>query len=54
MSPMDNFNRMKQVVSVSLGSASGDFLREITLAGQRVRLAREGTDGDMDAGAPAN
>ena len=39
---------MKQVVSVSLGSAAGDFTREITLAGQRVRLTREGTNGDMN------
>ena len=38
----------KQVVSVSLGAASGDFVREITLAGHPVRLSREGTDGDMD------
>ena len=39
---------MKQAVSVSLGSVAGDFVREITLAGQTVRLTREGTDGDMD------
>jgi len=39
---------MKQVVSVSLGSAAGDFMREITLAGQKVRLTREGTNGDMN------
>ncbi|MGI4791130.1 MAG: hypothetical protein ACRYFS_20065 [Janthinobacterium lividum] len=39
---------MKQAVSVSLGSAAGDFVREITLAGQRVRLTREGTNGDME------
>ena len=39
---------MKQAVSVSLGSAAGDFRREIILAGQRVQLTREGTDGDMD------
>ena len=38
---------MKQVVSVSLGSASGDFVREVTLAGQTVRLSREGTGGDI-------
>ena len=38
---------MKQVVSVSLGSAAGDFVREVTLAGQLVRLSREGTGGDM-------
>ncbi len=39
---------MKQVVSVSLGSAAGDFVREVTLAGQPMRLAREGTGGDME------
>ena len=39
---------MKQAVSVSLGSAAGDFTREIVLAGQTVRLTREGTGGDMD------
>ena len=38
---------MKHAVSVSLGSSSGDFVREIVLAGQPVRLTREGTDGDM-------
>ena len=38
---------MKQVVSVSLGSAAGDFVREVTLAGQPMRLSREGTGGDM-------
>ena len=41
------WNTMKHVVSVSLGSASGDFVREVELAGQTVRLAREGMDGDM-------
>jgi hypothetical protein len=40
---------MKHVVSVSLGSAAGDFAREVKWAGQTVRLAREGTDGDMDS-----
>jgi hypothetical protein len=39
---------MKHVVSVSLGAKSGDFTREITLDGQRLRLAREGMDGDME------
>ena len=42
---------MKQVVSVSLGSAAGDFVREIVLDGQPVRLIREGVDGDMDRAA---
>ena len=39
---------MKHVISVSLGAKSGDFAREIELAGQMVRLAREGVDGDMN------
>ncbi len=39
---------MKHVVSVSLGAKSGDFTRDITLDGQRLRLAREGMDGDME------
>ena len=39
---------MKYAVSVSLGSSSGDFVREIVLDGQLVYLTREGTNGDMD------
>ena len=39
---------MKQVVSVSLGSKSGDFEREIELDGRKIRVSREGTDGDYD------
>lgn len=39
---------MKHVVSVSLGARTGDFVREVTLDGQRVRLTREGMDGDME------
>jgi hypothetical protein len=39
---------MKNVVSVSLGSTAGDFAREIDLAGQRVHLSREGTNGDIE------
>jgi len=39
---------MKHVVSVSLGSKKGDFQREVELAGQTVRLVREGVDGDYD------
>jgi hypothetical protein len=39
---------MKQVVSVSLGSSSGDFAREIDLDGETISLRREGVDGDMD------
>jgi hypothetical protein len=40
--------RTKQVVSVSLGSTAGDFVREVTLEGQPLRLSREGTNGDME------
>ena len=39
---------MKQVISVSLGSSSGDFEREIDIGGERVHLVREGVDGDME------
>ena len=39
---------MKHVVSVSLGSRKGDFEREVDLAGQAMRLVREGVDGDYD------
>lgn len=39
---------MKHVVSVSLGSTAGDFVREVDLGGARVRLSREGVDGDME------
>lgn len=39
---------MKHVVSISLGSAAGDFVREVELGGELVRLSREGTDGDME------
>jgi hypothetical protein len=39
---------MKRVVSVSLGSPAGDFVREVELAGRRVHLSREGCDGDID------
>ena len=36
------------VVSVSLGSRTGDFTRDITLGGQQIRLTREGTDGNFE------
>lgn len=39
---------MKHVVSVSLGASSGDFAREIELAGQPIHLSREGTNGDIE------
>jgi hypothetical protein len=39
---------MKHAISVSLGSSSGDFSREIELDGQPIRLERVGTNGDME------
>ncbi|HEX5323837.1 MAG TPA: hypothetical protein VFW40_08635 [Capsulimonadaceae bacterium] len=39
---------MKHAVSVSLGSTAGDFARDIELAGRRVHLSREGTNGDIE------
>jgi len=39
---------MKQVVSVSLGSPTGDFEREIVMGNETVHLVREGVDGDME------
>lgn len=39
---------MKRVVSVSLGAAAGNFVREIAIRGETVQLAREGMDGDME------
>lgn len=38
---------MKRVVSVSLGSTQRDHACEIELLGERVSIARIGTDGDM-------
>jgi hypothetical protein len=37
---------MRNVVSVSLGARSGDFVREAELDGELFTLSREGTDGD--------
>ena len=39
---------MKNVISVSLGSEAGDFVREIEAGGFAVRLSREGTNGDFE------
>jgi hypothetical protein len=39
----------KTVVSVSLGSKNGDFVRETVVNGVNVTISREGTDGDMEA-----
>jgi hypothetical protein len=42
---------MKRAVSVSIGSSTRDKAVEIKLLGERVRLERIGTDGDMEAAA---
>jgi hypothetical protein len=38
---------MKRVVSVSLGSSSGNMQEEAEFLGERFRIEREGTDGDV-------
>ena len=42
---------MKRAVSVSIGSSTRDKVVEIKLLGERVRIERIGTDGDMEAAA---
>src|SRR5579872_2805978 len=42
---------MRNVVSVSLGSPTGDFEREINLGGDTVHLVREGMNGDQEKAA---
>ena len=42
---------MKRAVSVSIGSSRRDKAVEIDLLGERVRLERIGTDGDMEKAA---
>src|SRR3989304_816032 len=42
---------MKRAVSVSLGSSRRDKVVEIELLGERIRLERIGTDGDMEKAA---
>ena len=42
---------MKTAVSVSIGSSTRDKAVEIKLLGERVRIERIGTDGDMEAAA---
>lgn len=42
---------MKRAVSISLGSSTRDKAVEIKLLGERIRLERIGTDGDMQAAA---
>jgi hypothetical protein len=39
---------MKQVVSISIGSSRRDHSVDVDVLGERVRIWREGTDGDMD------
>ncbi|MFS8524198.1 MAG: hypothetical protein FWJ83_04960 [Limnochordales bacterium] len=39
---------MKRIVSVSIGSSERDHAAELELMGQRVRVERIGTDGDID------
>lgn len=39
---------MKQAVSISLGSSSRDKAVEIELLGEKVRIERRGTDGDVE------
>jgi len=40
---------VKKVVSVSIGSSVRDHEVELELDGQRIRIRREGTDGDIEA-----
>lgn len=42
---------MKRAVSISIGSSKRNKAVEITLLGERVRIERIGTDGDMEAAA---
>lgn len=42
---------MKRAVSISIGSSRRDKSVEVTLLGERIRIERIGTDGDMEAAA---
>lgn len=42
---------MKRAVSISIGSSKRDKAVEVTLLGEKVRIERIGTDGDMEAAA---
>jgi hypothetical protein len=42
---------VKEVVGISIGSSKRDHEVEIELLGERFRIRREGTDGDMEAAA---
>lgn len=43
--------RIKEVVSVSIGSSARDHSVEIDLLGEQFRISRIGTDGDLDRAA---
>jgi len=42
---------MKRAVSISIGSSKRDKAVEVTLLGEKVKIERIGTDGDMEAAA---
>lgn len=42
---------MKRAVSVSIGSSKRDKTVELELLGEKIRIERIGTDGDMEAAA---
>jgi hypothetical protein len=42
---------VKRAVSISIGSSKRDKAVEVTLLGEKVRIERIGTDGDMEAAA---
>lgn len=44
-------DRIKEVVSVSIGSSTRDHEVEIDLLGERFRIRREGTDGSLERAA---
>ena len=42
---------MKRAVSISIGSSKRDKAVEVELLGERIRIERIGTDGDMEKAA---
>src|SRR4030065_1685774 len=42
---------MKRAVGISIGSSKRDKAVEVTVLGEKVRIERIGTDGDMEAAA---
>ncbi|MGW8252125.1 MAG: quinate 5-dehydrogenase, partial [Anaerolineales bacterium] len=42
---------MKRAVSISIGSSKRDKAVEVELLGEKVRIERVGTDGDMEKAA---